>query len=104
MTKKQKIQSTASNQLKVIQDKFAKLTAVQMKINQVKKLYQEHDLIMEELLPLFITVAPDSFTIKREVTIGDKKFRYNPYFYDEKKNKVLSKIWKSTAHQSGTIA
>lgn len=109
MQKKNKIQSVQNNksqagqQLQDIRDKFKKLKEIRDKINGMKTLYQEHDILMAELMPLFIEVTADEFIIKREITVGNKKFRFTPYFYDDKKGQIGAKVWKSTAFPAGSI-
>ena len=98
-----KINVTPANQLQAIRDKFKALKEVRDKINAMKALYQEHDVIMAELMPLFINISADEFVIKREITVGNKKFRFTPYFYDEKKGQIGAKVWKSTAFPAGSI-
>ena len=67
------------------------------------KLYGEHDQLVEELLPLFITEDIDSFLIQRTLTLGSLKVRLIPFFYDDKKSQVKAKVWKSTAMPTFTI-
>ena len=95
--------NSIQNSLKAIQAKFTQLNRLRTRISRMKALYAQHDALMEELLPLFIEVEADKFLVKREVTIGSKKYRLNPHFYDSKKAKVTSKVWKSTAFESATI-
>ena len=105
-SKKKKIISVAqqlSNQLSAVNDKFKQLKKLREQIGKLKSLYAEHDQLMEELLPLFIEKTPDAFIVKREVTVGTEKYRFTPFFYDEKKALVRAKVWKSTAFESGTI-
>lgn len=108
-TKKQKLTgpkvqiNTAATALKGIEAKFSRLKELRLEINKVKALYTEHDQIMEELLPLFTEVTPDTFIIRREVTIGTIKHRFIPFFYDEKKGRLNAKVWKSTAHEAGHV-
>lgn len=94
---------SANQQLSNIKDKFARLTELRKEIQAAKNLYAEHDALVNELLPLFIEQDDDQFIIQREIKIGTKKYRFNPFFYDEKKAKLVSKVWKSTAFESGTI-
>jgi len=98
-----KIQVTAASQLQAIRDKFKELKALRTQINGMKALYQQHDILMAELMPLFIEIGADKFIIKREITVGNKKYRFTPFFYDEKKGQVGAKVWKSTAFESGSI-
>jgi len=58
---------------------------------------------MEELMPLFIETTAEEFIIKREIKIGNQKYRFTPFFYDEKKGTIVPKVWKSTAFESGAI-
>ena len=69
----------------------------------LKSKYAEHDALMGELLPMFIVANETGWTIRKTVTIGNKTYRFTPGFFDEKKNLIVSKVWKSTAHSSGTI-
>lgn len=110
MTKKQKILGpkvhvgpTPAQVFTAVQAKFKRLKDIRDKLIGLKALYQEHDTIMSELLPLFITVESDKFTVRRSVTVGDKTYRFSPYFYDEKKGKLNTKVWKACAHESGSV-
>lgn len=86
-----------------INEKFTHLKKLRTQIHTLKTLYAEHDALITELLPLFIETEADKFIIKREISIGSKKYRFNPFFYDEKKAQVVVKVWKSTAFESGSI-
>jgi hypothetical protein len=98
------IMSSSVGHLNSVQTKFKQLRELRSKLEGIKRLYAEHDRLMGELLPLFITQSPDQFVIKREIQIGSEKYRFIPRFYDEKKDMVLAKCWKSTAFESGTIS
>ena len=96
------------DQLELIVAKLTKLSSTALKkvraeIAKMKNLYVKHNELMEELMPLFIEVQADQFIIKREIKIGSTKYRFNPFFYDEKKGTVVPKVWKSTAFESGSI-
>jgi hypothetical protein len=94
-------------------DPFASITSVQAKFKRVKQiraelaklkvLYQEHDRLMEELIPLFVTKENDRFVVARQITLGAETYKVSAYFYDEKKGELKSKAWKSTAHETFTI-
>jgi len=99
---KKKIIKIASY-LDSIKAKFDELKKIRAEITKAKTLYAQHDALMLELLPLFITVSPDQFIIRREIILGSEKYRFTPYFYDEKKGHLLPKVWKSTCHESGAI-
>ena len=115
MTKKQKkkmilsaqkittSEPSATDQFASIKDKFKQLAEIRAKITAAKTLYQQHDALLSELLPLFITKTDSQFIIQREITLGNEKHKLIPYFYDEKKGTFLSKQWKSTAMETATI-
>lgn len=107
MTKKQKVLSATKisvvTQLQSVQEKFKRLKELRAEIAKSKKLYTEHDALMNELMPLFVEVQADQFIIKRDVTVGNQKYRFTPFFYDEKKSQVVAKVWKSAAFESGAI-
>lgn len=115
MTKKQKVSGkkikvkkgnkppSVTSALTQVKDKFKALKKIRAEIAGMKSLYVQHNALMEELLPLFIEVTPDEFRIKREIKIGSTKYRFTPFFYDEKKGTVVPKVWKSTALESGSI-
>ena len=98
-----KVQLSALTQMGQINIKFSRLKALRNEIARLKTLYTEHDNLMQELLPLFIKVEADKFTIQREIQIGTDKYRLTPYFYDTKKGILLAKCWKSTALESFSI-
>ena len=92
-----------SNPLAPYLAKIKRVKELRAKLNSFKTLYQEHDQLMKELLPMFIEKHPDKFIIAREVKLGTEVFRLSPHFYDEKKDELLAKNWKSTAHETFTI-
>lgn len=98
-----KVSQTGNLTLNQVKTKFARLKAIQTELVKVKALYQEHDLLMEELLPLFIEIHPDRFEVKREFTLGNQKFRLEPHFFDAKKGTLLAKNWKSSAYPTVSI-
>ena len=93
---------TVVSSLDAVNAKFKKLKELRAKIIGLKSLYVEHDTLMRELLPLFITQDKDAFLISREITVGANKYRFSPGFYSEKDG-LRSKAWKSTAFETGTI-
>lgn len=95
--------TTPASALTQVKDKFKALKKIRAEIANMKNLYVKHNELMSELLPLFIEVTPDEFIIKREIKIGSTKYRFTPFFYDEKKGTVVPKVWKSTAFESGSI-
>ena len=104
MGKKKTVVSEVSpvSSLADINAKFKRLKELRAKIVGLKSLYVEHDTLMRELLPMFITQDKDSFLIAREIIIGTNKYRFSPAFYSEKEG-LRSKAWKSTAFETGTI-
>jgi hypothetical protein len=94
---------TATAALTQIKDRFAALKKVRTQIAGMKQLYVKHNELMQELMPLFIETKPDEFIIKREIKIGTKKYRFTPFFFDERKGHIVPKVWKSTAFESGAI-
>jgi len=95
--------NTAKDELQKIRDKFKELKEIRAKLTGMKTLYQQHDILMSELMPLFIEMDADTFIIKRQIIVGTKKYRFTPFFYDEKKCMIAAKVWKSTAFESGSI-
>ena len=93
----------AVDPLAELKSKFTKLKALRDQITAMKILYQQHDALMEELLPLFIKVEADKFVISREISLGTEKYKLSPYFYDEKKGQLRAKVWKSAAYSSVAI-
>ena len=89
--------------LAAIDLKFDRLTQIKAELNKVKALYAEHDAIVEELLPLFIEVKPDRFIVKREISLGSQTRKLSPTFFNVQKNKLVGKVWKSTALEMGYI-
>ncbi len=96
-------QPTAESALAGIAEKFRRLEALRTQINGLKTLYAQHDALQSELLPLFIQKTDTQFIVNRQVTIGARTYRIKPFFYDEAKGTLLSKRWKSTAHETFTI-
>ena len=94
---------SATNALTQVKDRFKALKKVRAQLAGVKSLYIKQNELMDELLPLFIEVTPDEFRIKREIKIGSTKYRFTPFFYDEKKGIVVPKVWKSSAFETGSI-
>ena len=98
-----KKKSTKDFQAEMIKSKFTYLKKLQTQIAAVKPLYARHDEVMNDLLPLFVTVRADAITVRREIKIGTKTYRLNPHFYDTKKGRVVASVWKSTACKTATI-
>ena len=89
--------------INAIKAKFKKLKELRTQLANMKPIYQQHDALMAELMPLFITIEDDKFTIKREYVLGDKKYKLSPQFYDDKKGILVAKAWKSSAFPSISI-
>lgn len=96
-------QPTAAQQAEQIRQKLHRVKEIREQVQQMKQLYQEHDALMGELMPLFIEVQDDKFTIHREISLGGETFRFSPAFFDENKGQLIAKTWKSVAQESGSI-
>lgn len=94
---------TAADQFAALKDKFKKLSEIRAQLAATKTLYQQHDQLVSELLPLFIKKTDKQFIIEREITLGTEIHKLVPYFYDEKKGILLAKQWKSTAFETASI-
>lgn len=94
---------TVADAMQAIGTKFARLTELKQEINRLKTLYQEHDALVSELIPLFVQKTDSQFVIARSVTVGNRTYRLTPFFYDEAKGTILSKRWKSAAHETFSI-
>lgn len=86
-----------------VKAKFAKLAAVRVKIQAAREFYKEHDQLVSELMPLFVKVEADKFTIARTITLGTEQHNLVPYFYNDQKGQFKAKQWKSTAFETMTI-
>ena len=84
--------------------KLERLNTLREQLNATRALYVEHDALVEELLPMFITQTQTGWVINREVKIGNRTYTFVPSFYDSKKAKLTAKVWKSCAFESGRIA
>jgi hypothetical protein len=92
-----------TDQLEAIRRKFARLRELDAEINRLRNVYRERDALMEELLPTFIQETGAQFVINREVTIGTQTYRFNPYFFDQRRGRSVPKVWKSCAFETGSI-
>jgi len=92
-----------TEQLEAVRQKFVRLREIRAQLDTARNLYREHDALMEELMPMFISESPTQFVINREVTIGTQTYRFNPYFYDTRRNRSVAKVWKSCAFETGSI-
>jgi len=91
-------QPTAVQLEQAIRAKFDRLAQLQTQIANAKTLYAEHDALVEELMPMFITRNSDgSFSVAVNKVIGNRTFRLNPTFFNAEKNKLMAKTWRSTA-------
>lgn len=94
---------TPVQQIELLKLKFQRVKDIREHLAQVKTLYQEHDQLMTELLPLFIEVHDDKFIVNREVKLSGKTYRLSPHFFDEKKG-LVAKVWKSAAFETVSIS
>ncbi|MBE3144070.1 MAG: hypothetical protein IMZ61_09130 [Planctomycetes bacterium] len=91
------------NPLAALEAQFSRLTEIRRQLTSAKELHKEHDRIVEELIPLFITQTPEGWTIKREITLGSRTHRLVPYFFNAAENRIKAKQWKSTCFETMTI-
>jgi len=89
--------------LEAIRAKFTRLSELQTQIAATKALYEEHDRLLEELVPSFVTKTDTGYTIVNQITIGSRVYRLHPAFFDVTKNRVVAKKWKSAAFPTMTI-
>jgi hypothetical protein len=83
--------------------KFQRVQELRAQIGKLKSLYAEYDSLMEQLIPYFVRKENDRFIVSRKLTIGTKTYNIHAYFYDEKKGLILSKAWKSAAHETFNV-
>jgi hypothetical protein len=91
------------NPLAALEEKFSRLTEIRRQLTAAKELHKEHDRIVEELLPLFVTQTPEGWQVKRQITLGTATHRLVPYFFNQSENRIKAKQWKSTAFETMTI-
>jgi hypothetical protein len=89
--------------LQEIKEKFTRLTEMRASIEQAKGLYKAYDLLLEELLPCFITKTDTGFVVKNQIIVGDKTYRLHPTFFDVAKNKVVAKQFKTAFYPTMVI-
>lgn len=82
---------------------FKRNQALNKELAKVKPLYQEKDLILEQLMELFVKVYSDRIVIRRSYTIGNQVFRLSTPLYDELKCRLQPKVWKSSASPTVVI-
>ena len=87
----------------ILNAKVLRMKELQAQIVQLKGAYAELDKLKEEMIPYFVTVEPDRFTINRKLILGTKTYNIHPFFFDEKKGIVLAKTWKSVAHETFNV-
>jgi hypothetical protein len=94
---------TQIDPLQAIRNKFSRLTELQTQIEAAKHLYAERDALVEELIPCFIGRTDNGWSVKAQITLGDKTYRLHPSFFNAEKNKIVAKTWKSAAFPTLTI-
>ena len=97
------VPTAPADPLDPIKAKFARLAELRTHIEQAKELYKAYDVLLEELLPCFISKTDTGFTIKNQIVIGDKTYRLHPSFFDVAKNKVVAKQFKAAFHPTMVI-
>ena len=91
------------NPVQAIENKLARIKEIRATLNSMKGLYAEHDALVQDVLPLFITKTTDGFVVRTTVQLGTTTATFSPSFYDEKKACLVAKSWKSTAFSPGCI-
>ena len=91
------------NPVEILEKKLARIKELREQINKMHAIYAEHDALIEDVLPLFITKTPDGFMVRTSVQLGGTTVQFSPAFYDEKKAKLVAKSWKSVACEPGRI-
>jgi len=104
MSKKAKKVVAQVSPVEALVAKLELIKELRTKIAGLKVLFAQHDALVEEILPLFIDKSPERFVINRTVKLGSHTYTFTPHFYDSKKDRVLAKVWKSCAYETGTIA
>lgn len=94
---------TPAQQLAALKLKFARLNQIRHQLAANKALYVEHDTIVRDLLPLFLTEEDDRWILQKRITIGNTVHTITPSFYDPKDASIKVKRWKATALESFTI-
>lgn len=92
-----------TNPLAPLEEKFTRLAEIRAQLTAAKELHREHDRIVEELLPLFVSQTPEGWLVKRQITLGSTTHRLVPYFFNQNENRIKAKQWKSTAFETMTI-
>ena len=92
-----------TDHMAIVTAKFTRLAQLRRQIEANKGIYEEHDRLMVELLPLFIERNSDNteFRVKRAIQIGTRVYRFTPAFL--KGDELVAKSWKSVASASGKI-
>ena len=65
-------QAPQTNPLADLEAKFSRLTDIRQQLTATKELHKEHDRLVEELLPLFVTQTADGWDIKKRITLGSR--------------------------------
>lgn len=89
--------------LTALKAKFARLGGIRERLSGMKSLYAEHDALVLELLPLFVTVEADRYVINKRITLGSEVHTITPFFYDPDRGELKVKRWKSAAHETFRI-
>ena len=101
---KKKVVVVAPNPVEILEKKLKRIKELRELLAKNHALFAEHDALVEEVLPLFITTTPDGFLVRREVKLGGGTYTFTPHFYDAKKGALVAKTWKSCAFEVGRIA
>ena len=89
--------------LAALKAKFARLSQIKHQMTAAKALYVEHDAIVKDLLPMFVSIQEGQYVIQKRITIGTESHTLVPFFYDAQRGGLKVKNWKSTAMETFTI-
>lgn len=94
---------TPQEQLALIQQKFDRIRELDTQIQAVRPMYEERSRLIQEVLPMFMTIDADQITINRQLTVGRRTVRLSPYWLDTRTNTIKDKVWKAAAFETFTL-
>lgn len=103
MASKKKPAKPVDTSVSDLEKKLKRINELRAQFNKMHDLYAEHDSLVEDVLPLFISKTADGFFIRTSVQFGTTVVSFSPSFYDTKKAKLVAKSWKSVAFEPGRI-
>jgi len=95
--------TSPTDPLAAIRAKFARLRQIRTELEVLKQKYREHDTLVAELLPLFVSRENGRWIINEQFSLGTEVHTLVPYFFDQRKGVITVKQWKSTAFPAFTV-